>query len=140
VESWQVSVARRRDGSERTEAAVRLRIDGVPLAATGSGNGPVNALDRALHQALDPFFPQLARLELVDYRVRVLTGDTGSGARARVLIGYHDGERRWGTVGVDGNTVTASWRALLDAVRYVLRDEDVAPDRSEAPLTIASAG
>ncbi|MFD5769998.1 citramalate synthase [Streptomyces sp. NPDC127049] len=140
VESWQVSVARRRDGSERTEAAVRLRIDGVPLAATGSGNGPVNALDRALHQALDPFFPQLARLELVDYRVRVLTGDTGSGARARVLIGYHDGERRWGTVGVDGNTVTASWRALLDAVRYVLRDEDVAPDRSEVPLTIASAG
>ncbi|MFD9443893.1 citramalate synthase [Streptomyces sp. NPDC060006] len=139
VESWQVSVARRPDGSERTEASVRLRIDGVPLAATGRGNGPVNALDRALHQALDPFFPQLARLELVDYGVRVLAGDTGSDARARVLIGYHDGERRWGTVGVDRNSVTAAWRALLDAVRYVLT-HDVMPDRGPLPLATASAG
>ncbi|WP_411081358.1 citramalate synthase [Streptomyces sp. cmx-18-6] len=139
VDSWQVSVALRPDGTVRTDAAVRLRIDGVPLAATGSGNGPVNALDRALHQALDPFFPQLARLELIDYRVRVLTGDTGSEARARVLIGYHDGERRWGTVGVDRNTVTASWRALLDAVRYVLVD-DVFPERGPVPLATASAG
>ncbi|MDT0494931.1 citramalate synthase [Streptomyces sp. NPDC012600] len=139
VDSWQVSVTRLPDGTVRTEASVRLRIDGVPLAATGSGNGPVNALDRALHQALDPFFPQLARLELVDYRVRVLTGDTGSEARARVLIGYHDGERRWGTVGVDRNTVTASWRALLDAVRYVLVD-DVFPGRVPAPLAAAPAG
>ncbi|MFE7480876.1 citramalate synthase [Streptomyces sp. NPDC057552] len=139
VDSWQVSVTRLPDGTVRTEASVRLRIDGVPLAATGSGNGPVNALDRALHQALDPFFPQLARLELVDYRVRVLTGDTGSEARARVLIGYHDGERRWGTVGVDRNTVTASWRALLDAVHYVLVD-DVFPGRAPAPLAAAPAG
>ncbi|MFD7613338.1 citramalate synthase [Streptomyces sp. NPDC059828] len=139
VDSWQVSVAREGDHEVRTEAAVRLRIDGVPLAATGYGNGPVNALDRALHQALDPFFPQLARLELVDYRVRVLTGETGSGARARVLISYRDGERRWGTVGVDQNTVTASWRALLDAVHYVLLD-DVRPGGGAVPLAAAWAG
>ncbi|WP_338676868.1 citramalate synthase [Streptomyces sp. SCSIO 30461] len=139
VDSWQVSVARERGREVRTEAAVRLRIDGVPLAATGHGNGPVNALDRALHQALDPFFPQLARLELVDYRVRVLTGETGSGARARVLISYRDGERRWGTVGVDQNTVTASWRALLDAVHYVLLD-DVRPAGGMVPLTAVRAG
>ncbi|MFF8828545.1 citramalate synthase [Streptomyces sp. NPDC015131] len=139
VDSWHVSVARRQDGEVHTEATVRLRVDGVPLAASGEGNGPVNALDRALHQALDPFFPQLARLELVDYRVRVLTGETGSSAAARVLISYSDGERRWGTVGVDRNTVTASWRALLDAVHYVLLD-DVRPGRAATPLATALAG
>ncbi|GHH51131.1 (R)-citramalate synthase [Streptomyces candidus] len=137
VESWQVSVAggRAATRTQDTEATVRLRIDDVALRATGHGNGPVNALDRALHEALDPFFPQLARLELVDYRVRVLTGETGSDARARVLIGFRDGERRWGTVGVDRNTVTASWRALLDAVHYVLLD-DV---RAGAPRAAALA-
>ncbi|MEV8594610.1 citramalate synthase [Streptomyces sp. NPDC052012] len=123
VDSWQVSVVRRPDGEVRTEAGVRLNVDGVPLAATGRGNGPVNALDTALHRALDPYFPQLARLELVDYRVRVLSGETGSGAAARVLAQFRDGDRRWGTVGVDENTVTASWRALLDAVHYVLLDD-----------------
>ncbi|QGV77491.1 citramalate synthase [Streptomyces ficellus] len=139
VDSWHVSVARRKDGDVHTEATVRLRLDGAPLAASGSGNGPVNALDRALHQALDPYFPQLAKLELVDYRVRVLTGETGSSAAARVLISYSDGERRWGTVGVDRNTVTASWRALLDAVHYVLLD-DVRPGRGASPLATALAG
>lgn len=139
VESWQVSVAGERDGEVSTEASVRLRIDGVPLAAIGHGNGPVNALDRALHQALDPFFPQLARLELVDYRVRVLTGETGSGAAARVMITYRDGDRHWGTVGVDQNTVTASWRALLDAVHYVLLD-DARPGRVPLPLATGRAG
>ncbi|MBB1242200.1 citramalate synthase [Streptomyces durbertensis] len=123
VESWKVAVTRRSGDDVRTEASVRLRVDGVPLTATGHGNGPVNALDRALHEALDPFFPQLNRLELVDYRVRVLTGETGSGAAARVLISFHDGERGWGTVGVGENTVAATWRALLDAVHYVVADD-----------------
>ncbi|MEU1280326.1 citramalate synthase [Streptomyces sp. NPDC005805] len=139
VDSWQVSVARQTNGEVRTDASVRLRVDGVPLAATGQGNGPVNALDTALHRALDPFFPQLARLELVDYRVRVLSGETGSGAAARVLVQFRDGERRWGTVGVDENTVTASWRALLDAVHYVLLDY-VRPGRGAVPLATAWAG
>ncbi|QOV35713.1 citramalate synthase [Streptomyces ferrugineus] len=139
VDSWQVSVACRSNGEVGTDASVRLRVDDVPLAATGQGNGPVNALDTALHRALDPFFPQLARLELVDYRVRVLNGETGSGAAARVLVQFRDGERRWGTVGVDENTVTASWRALLDAVRYVLLD-DVRPGRGAVPLATAWAG
>ncbi|NGO43918.1 citramalate synthase [Streptomyces ureilyticus] len=132
VDSWEVAVAGR-PGEVRTEASVSLRVDGVPLTATGHGNGPVNALDRALHQALDPYFPQLARLELVDYRVRVLTGETGSGAATRVLVSYRDGERRWGTVGVDQNTVTASWHALLDAVRYALLDEVCAGRPAESP-------
>ncbi|MCG3039319.1 citramalate synthase [Streptomyces fenghuangensis] len=141
VDAWKVGVEELAGGEVRTEGSVRLRIDGTPLAATGTGNGPVNALDRALHQALDPFFPELARLELADYQVRVLGNGSGSAAAARVLITFTDGRRRWGTVGVDGNTVAASWRALLDAVRYVLLTEcgadHRAPHRAVVPAVAA---
>ncbi|MEU6658620.1 citramalate synthase [Streptomyces sp. NPDC046821] len=123
VESWSVGVFGVHDDEVRTEATVRLTVQGRSVTATGHGNGPVNALDTALHAALDPCFPALARLQLVDYRVRVLSGETGSSADARVLISYQDGDRRWGTVGVDANTTAASWHALLDAVHYVLLDE-----------------
>ncbi|MFJ2741709.1 citramalate synthase [Streptomyces sp. NPDC087440] len=130
VEEWSVGVGRDRGGASGTEARVRLRVDGVPLSATGTGNGPLNALDNALHTALDPFFPALAHLVLTDYQVRLLSGQTGTDAAARVLISYRDGRERpsgkpgWSTVGVDTNTVTAGWRALLDAVHYVLLDQD----------------
>ncbi|MFF1360701.1 citramalate synthase [Streptomyces sp. NPDC058297] len=129
VESWSVSVhgvhgvPGAHDDEVRTEATVRLSVQGRTITATGHGNGPVNALDTALHAALDPCFPALSRLELVDYRVRVLSGETGSSADARVLISYQAGSRRWGTVGVGPNTTAASWHALLDAVHYVLLDE-----------------
>ncbi|MFB8272874.1 citramalate synthase [Streptomyces sp. NPDC055955] len=123
VESWSVGVVGAHDEEVRTDATVRLSVQGRSITATGHGNGPVNALDTALHAALDPCFPALARLRLVDYRVRVLSGETGSSASARVLISYQDGARRWGTVGVDANTTAASWQALLDAVHYVLLDE-----------------
>ncbi|MEC4017654.1 citramalate synthase [Streptomyces sp. H27-D2] len=140
VESWRVGVERGPGGAVRTEGSVRLRVDGAPVGATGVGNGPVNALDRALHQALDPYFPELAALELVDYQVRVLSGSAGSAAAARVLITFSDGHRRWGTVGVDENTVAASWLALLDAVFYVLLTERGADHRSVAvPVPAAAA-
>jgi 2-isopropylmalate synthase len=135
VESWNVGVSRQRGGEVGTKATVRLRVDGVPLAATGQGNGPVNALDTALHKALDPFVPELTRLELVDYRVRILSGETGSAAAARVLISFQDGERRWGTVGVDENTVAAGWQALLDAIHYVLLG---GPDQGRDAPTMAA--
>ncbi|GGY78714.1 citramalate synthase [Streptomyces nitrosporeus] len=140
VESWSVGVSGTHVGEVRTEALVRLKVQGRTVTASGQGNGPVNALDTALHTALDPCFPVLAQLELVDYRVRVLSGETGSGAAARVLISYRAGDRRWGTVGVDGNTTAASWQALLDAVHYVLLDGP--PGRAEeAPrLTAVTAG
>jgi 2-isopropylmalate synthase len=130
VESWKVGINQLPNGVVRTEAMVRLKLQGMQVSATGTGNGPVNALDRALHTALDQFFPELVSLELVDYQVRVLNGEAGSGAAARVLISYRKDGRRWGTVGVDGNTVTASWAALLDAVYFVLlsaRDTDPVP-------------
>ncbi|WP_181802122.1 citramalate synthase [Streptomyces shenzhenensis] len=140
VEAWSVRVLGLHDGEVRTEATVQLVVEGRRLTATGHGNGPVNALDTALHSALDPCFPALARLQLTDYRVRVLSGETGSGAAARVLISYRDGERSWGTVGVDGNTVAASWRALLDAVHYVLLDRRPGPGPVQDASSLAAAG
>jgi 2-isopropylmalate synthase len=102
------------------------------VVAVGEGSGPVNALDRALHQALDTLFPALAGLELTDYQVRIPTGERGSAAPARVLATFVDGRRRWSTVGVDENLTTASWHALLDAFRYTLRD-------SAGPLPASAA-
>ncbi|MGW4230520.1 citramalate synthase [Streptomyces sp. NPDC004980] len=139
VESWSVGVSGTGD-EVRTEATVRLTVQGRSVTATGHGNGPVNAMDTALHTALDPCFPALSRLELTDYRVRVLSGETGSGAAARVLISYRDGERSWGTVGVDGNTTAASWQALLDAVHYVLLDGPPGRVEEAPPLAAAVPG
>ncbi|MFD7967660.1 citramalate synthase [Streptomyces clavifer] len=139
VESWSVGVTGTGD-EVRTEATVRLTVQGRSVTATGHGNGPVNAMDTALHTALDPCFPALSRLELTDYRVRVLSGETGSGAAARVLISYRDGERSWGTVGVDGNTTAASWQALLDAVHYVLLDGPPGRVEDAPPLAAAVPG
>ncbi|MFJ1809571.1 MULTISPECIES: citramalate synthase [unclassified Streptomyces] len=133
VDSWRVTVEQRSDDAV-TEACVRLRVPGSePVVAVGEGSGPVNALDRALHQGLDTLFPALAGLELTDYQVRIPTGGRGSAAPARVLATFVDGRRRWSTVGVDENLVTASWQALLDAFRYTLRDS-AGPAPEAVPL------
>jgi 2-isopropylmalate synthase len=139
VESWSVGVLGVGDSDVRTEASVTLTVRGRTVTATGQGNGPVNALDTALHAALDPCFPALARLRLVDYRVRVLNGEAGSGAAARVLISYRDGRRRWNTVGVDANMTAASWQAMLDAAHYVLLDTGPAPAGAGAARRVVAA-
>ncbi|MFJ9694859.1 citramalate synthase [Kitasatospora sp. NPDC101183] len=139
VTSWRVGVDQLPNGTVRTEGSVRLSVDGMPLIASGEGSGPVTALDRALHRALEPFFPDLGDLELVDYRVRVLQGEAGTEAVARVLISFRHGDRRWGTVGVDENTVTASWQALLDAFQYVLLSTPVLARRATGPAVAAAS-
>ena len=103
-----------------SEATVKLHAKGERFVATGEGNGPVNALDRALRQALERVHPQLASFELVDYKVRILEGAHGTGAVTRVLVRTSDGEREWDTVGVDENVIAASWQALEDAYTYGL--------------------
>ncbi len=84
------------------------------------GDGPVNALDSALRQALSKFFPQLRKLQLTDYKVRIIDGATGTAAKTRVLITTSDGKREWGTVGVSENIITASLQALADSMEYAL--------------------
>ncbi len=120
VESWRSIVERRPDGSMVSEATVKLHAKGERIIATGEGNGPVNALDNALRIALGRLYPELARLELVDYKVRILEGAHGTDARTRVLVESSDGEREWGTVGVEDNVIAASWQALEEAVTYCL--------------------
>jgi 2-isopropylmalate synthase len=120
VESWRAMVEQRPDGAVMSEATVKVHAAGQRIIATGEGNGPVNALDNALRSALAQAFPELARLELVDYKVRILEGREGTAAVTRVLIETSDGNGEWDTVGVHENVIAASWNALEDAITYGL--------------------
>jgi 2-isopropylmalate synthase len=123
VESYRVIVDRREDGRLVSEATVRLHAGGLRVISTEEGNGPVNALDRALRKALERAYPQLAKMELTDYKVRIMPGRHGTDAVTRVLIETTDHEREWTTVGVHGNVIEASWLALHDAVRFGLLNQ-----------------
>jgi 2-isopropylmalate synthase len=121
VESWRVIVEHHSNGGVTSEATVRLTAKGERVVAVGEGNGPVNALDKALRSALEQTFPELASLELADFKVRILEGSHGTGAITRVLIESDDGTGdTWSTVGVDENIIAASWHALEEAVTYGL--------------------
>ncbi|MGI8678206.1 MAG: citramalate synthase [Jatrophihabitans sp.] len=121
VESYRVIVDRGVDGSMISEATVKLHAGGNRVISTEEGNGPVNALDRALRKALHRAYPQLAKMELTDYKVRIMPGRPGTDAVTRVLIETSDHEHEWTTVGVHANVIEASWLALHDAVRFGLR-------------------
>jgi 2-isopropylmalate synthase len=101
-----------------TEASIKVWVGEERLVAIGEGNGPVNALDAALRQVLTQRYPELGRIHLTDYRVRVLEGAAATGAVVRVLIDSTDGDRAWSTVGVDSNVIEASWQALVDSLVY----------------------
>jgi 2-isopropylmalate synthase len=120
VESYRVIIDRREDGTLVSEATVKVHAGGRRVISTEEGNGPVNALDRALRQALTGAFPRLADFELTDYKVRILQGRHGTDAVTRVLVETSDRRRDWTTVGVHANVIEASWLALVDAVRYGL--------------------
>jgi 2-isopropylmalate synthase len=107
-----------------TEATVKVWAGDERLVAVGEGNGPVNALDAALRSVLTQRYPQLGRIHLTDYRVRVLEGSAATGAVVRVLIDSTDGDRTWSTVGVDTNIIEASWQALVDSLVFGLLHAD----------------
>ncbi|MEX2598396.1 MAG: citramalate synthase [Dehalococcoidia bacterium] len=103
------------------EAMVKVRVDGRVMHTVAEGNGPVNALDAALRKGLLEFYPQLAEVALVDYKVRVVDqGPEGTGAIVRVLVESTDGSKRWSTVGASTNIIEASWQALADSLEYAL--------------------
>jgi len=123
VESFRV-ITDHRDalggGDLTTEATVKVHVGEDRIVATAEGNGPVNALDAALRQAIEPRFPALRNVRLTDYRVRVLDTGRGTGAVTRVLVDTADDTRTWTTIGVSENIIEASWQALYDAVVYAL--------------------
>ena len=121
LESFRVMNSRRlTDTDSLTEATVRLTVNGTEEHTASLGDGPVNALDKAMRKALLRFYPRLEEMELMDYKVRVLSGEHGTGAKVRVLIESRDAASQWGTVGVSINIIEASWQALEDAVNYKL--------------------
>ncbi|QRN79453.1 MAG: hypothetical protein JK586_14410 [Nocardiopsis sp. BM-2018] len=120
----------KRDGDEgpRCEANVRVQVGDAFEHTAADGDGPVNALDRALRKALERFYPSLRALRLTDYKVRVLAGpETGTASVVRVHVETTDGERTWGTVGAHANIIDASYQALLDAIDSKLHADGVVP-------------
>jgi 2-isopropylmalate synthase len=112
------------DGHDIVEGSVKLEINGEVVHTVAEGDGPVHALDRAFRAALEKFYPLIAEVKLVDYKVRILDSTLGTGAKTRVIIESTDGKDTWGTVGVNDNIIEASWEALVDSVEYKLfKDE-----------------
>jgi 2-isopropylmalate synthase len=121
LHEYHVSFRRTADGAwDKCEATVKLKVKGEEAYVVAEGDGPVNALDAALRKALAPFFPKIAGIQLEDYKVRIINGQQGTGARTRVLITSTDGDDTWGTVGASDNVIEASWLALVDSFEYKL--------------------
>jgi 2-isopropylmalate synthase len=118
LESWRAIVEQRADGRVETEATIKIWVDGERYVRTAEGNGPVNALDRALRDALVEIHPHLADIDLVNFKVRILDEAKGTGAVTRVLLDTSDGDEVWGTIGVSENVIEASWEALVDSLEY----------------------
>ncbi|MFL3665512.1 MAG: citramalate synthase [Verrucomicrobiota bacterium] len=119
LEAFHVSM--HGDGVEHVcEATVKVRVGDKTAHTVADGDGPVNALDHALRNALRGFYPVLKQVKLTDYKVRILNGGTGTAAKTRVLIESTDGKERWYTVGVDENIIKASLQALMDSIEFRL--------------------
>jgi 2-isopropylmalate synthase len=118
LESWRAIVEKRADGRVETEATIKIWVDGERYVRTAEGNGPVNALDRALRDALVEIHPHLRDIDLVNFKVRILDEAKGTGAVTRVLLDASDGQQVWGSIGVSENIIEASWEALVDSLEY----------------------
>jgi 2-isopropylmalate synthase len=119
LESYRV-IVERNGHAATSEATVKVHVGGHRVIVTAEGNGPVNALDSALRQALVSYFPQSADVELTDYKVRILAGHAGTDSVTRVLVTSTGPAGEWTTVGVNANVVEASWEALVDSLVYAL--------------------
>ncbi|UOE96404.1 citramalate synthase [Alkalihalobacillus sp. LMS39] len=124
----------------KTEAVVKVCINGEEVLTVAEGNGPVNALDHALRKGIMQFFPIIQKMYLSDYKVRVLDETNATASKVRVLIESSDGQEKWSTTGVSGNVIEASWFALIDSVRYYLQKQqnynDIVIQEKELSRTI----
>ncbi len=120
VESRRRPSVRRKDDNMLSEAMVKVLVNGEVIHTAAEGDGPVNALDRALRKALLQYYPSLEQVTLVDYKVRILEESTGTESQVRVIIESSDGNVSWRTVGASTNLIEASWLALADSLEYWL--------------------
>ncbi|HXN37874.1 MAG TPA: citramalate synthase [Solirubrobacteraceae bacterium] len=135
LESWRVLVEKRADGKVETEATIKIWLGGERYVRTAEGNGPVNALDNALREAIGEIHPHLRDIELVNFKVRILDESKGTTAITRVLIDASDGHDVWGTIGVSENVIAASWDALVDSIEYGMQ-----PGKRPTPAAQAVRG
>ena len=124
LETFRIISEKRAGGETTTEATIKLSVKGERVISTAEGNGPVNALDKALRQAIGPHYPELQEIHLSNYKVRILDEHRATAATTRVLIDSTDGKRVWGAVGVDENIIEASWQALVDGLEYGVNGAD----------------
>ena len=118
LEHWRVIVEMGHMGHVETEATIKLWVGGERYVRTAEGNGPVNALDRALREAIGELYPHLAEIELENFKVRLIDEHAGTASVTRVLIDASDGEDVWGSIGVSENVIEASWEALVESLEY----------------------
>ncbi len=121
LESFRVVTEKRADGRVETEATIKVWVKGNRYLRTAEGRGPVNALDRALRSAIIEQHPELADIELTNFKVRILDEDKGTEAVTRVLLDSSDGHDSWGSIGVSDNVIEASWEALVDSLEYAFQ-------------------
>lgn len=121
LEGIRIIVDKQRQGDELyVEATIKVKVENRIVHTAAEGNGPVNAMDNALRKALEEFYPEIKKMKLIDYKVRVMDGKDGTAARVRVLITSQNAKKKWGTVGVSENIIEASWIALVDSIEYGL--------------------
>ena len=137
LESFRVITEKREDGRVQTEATIKIWAGGERIVRTAEGNGPVNALDRALRDAIADMYPRLRDIDLVNYKVRIIDEHKGTGAVTRVLIDASDGDETWGTIGVSENIIEASWEALVDSLEYATQER---PPTEPRPVAERRAG
>ena len=123
LESFRVTIEKNRSEASTSQATIKISVGDDHEITAAEGDGPVNALDNALRKALNKFFPQIKEMGLVDFKVRVIEGSDGTGAKVRVQMQSRDAREIWSTIGVSENVIEASWQALVDSVQYKLSRE-----------------
>jgi 2-isopropylmalate synthase len=136
LESWRVIVEKREDGRVETEATIKIWAEGERYVRTAEGNGPVNALDRALRDAIGERHPHLRDIQLVNYKVRILDESKGTAAVTRVLLDASDGKDTWGSMGVSENIIEASWEALVDSLEAGMLPQRAEHTRKRSPAEV----
>ncbi len=133
LEGFRVVIEKRPGETPSSEASIKVRVNGVLEHTAAEGDGPVNALDNALRKSLEKFFPDLKKMHLSDYKVRVLNENLGTSAKVRVLIESKEAQARWTTVGASENIIEASWQALTDSISYYLLKHQLGAVKERPP-------
>lgn len=124
LENLKIILEKSRDSEMISEAMVKLSVGDRIVHTAAEGDGPVNAMDNSLRKALHEVYPDISKMHLADYKVRVLDGSHGTAAKVRVLIESSDDKDIWSTVGVSENIMEASWHAIADSINYILMKKD----------------